>query len=72
MVRYDEDDPLGAKSVVRPDTSGRGAPPPPIEYMDPFDPPAMEEGKKEPSFGEILGRNWAQVSTRLEDTCYLL
>ena len=57
MARYDEDDPLGAKTVARPDTSGRGAPPPPVEYMDPFDPPAMEEGTKKPGFGKILGTN---------------
>ena len=25
MARYDEDDPIGAKSVARPDTSGRDA-----------------------------------------------
>ena len=57
MVRYDKDDPLGAKTVARPDTSGRGAPPPPVEYMDPFNPPAMEEGTKKPGFGKILGTN---------------
>ena len=57
MVRYDEEDPLGAKTVARPDTSGSGAPPPPVEYVEPFDPAAMEEGKKEQGFGEILGRN---------------
>ena len=57
MVRYDEDDPLGAKTVARPDTSGSGAPPPPVKYVEPFDPADMEEGKKEPGFGEILGKN---------------
>ena len=67
MVRYDEDDPLGAKTVARPDSSSIGAPPPPVEYVDPFDSAAMEEGKKEQGFGEILGRNWAQVSARMEN-----
>ena len=62
MVRYDEDDPLGAKTVARPDTSGSGAPPPPVEYVEPFDPAAMEEGKKDPGFGDILGRNAIRLS----------
>ena len=57
MVRYDEDDPLGAKTVARPDTSGSGAPPPPVKYVEPFDPADMEEGKKDTGFGDILGRN---------------
>ena len=57
MVRYGEDDPLGAETVARPDTSGSGAPPPPVEYVGPFDPPTMEEGRKGSGFGEILGRN---------------
>ena len=55
MVRYDEDDPLGAKSVARPDISGKGAPPPPVEYVDPFD-TEMEEGTKGSGFGKMLGR----------------
>ena len=55
MARYDEDDPLGAKTVARPDTSGRGAPPLPVKYIDPFDPPAMEEGRKGSGFGRMLG-----------------
>ena len=45
MVMYDEDDPLGAKTVERPDTSGKDAPPPPVDYVVPFD-AAMEDGTK--------------------------
>ena len=52
---YDEDDPLGAKTVERPDTSGNDAPPPPVDYVVPFD-AAMEDGTKESSgFGKKEG-----------------
>ena len=57
MVRYDEDDPLGAKTVARPDTSGKGAPPPPVKYVDPFDSAEeMEGGAKGTGFGKMLGK----------------
>ena len=44
MVMYDEDDPLGAKTVERPDTSGKDAPPPPVDYVVPFDAAMVDDG----------------------------
>ena len=44
MARYGDDDPLGDKTVARPDTSGKDAPPPPVEYVDPFDTAMEMEG----------------------------
>ena len=37
MVMYDDDDPIGAKTISRPNTSGRNAPPPPVAYAPPPD-----------------------------------
>ena len=37
MVMYDDDDPIGANTISRPNTSGRNAPPPPVAYAPPPD-----------------------------------
>lgn len=37
MVMYDDDDPIGAKTISRPNTSGRNGPPPPVAYAPPPD-----------------------------------
>ena len=68
MVRYDEDDPLGAQTLSRPNTSGKGAPPPPVEYFDPFDSAEeMEGGAKGTGFGKMLGMN--DISAKVAIPC---
>ena len=37
MVMYDDDDPIGAKTISRPSTTGRNAPPPMMAYEPPPD-----------------------------------
>ena len=37
MVMYDDDDPIGAKTISRPTTAGRNAVPSPVAYAPPPD-----------------------------------